>query len=126
MNPPPDFTKQLVDTLFASIEKGTIQAFTWIWNGVTSYLLEHWIAVSIVLLVVLIIAIVRAFAGRWGMLGSVLYTYLYGGTLLLIGSIWGPAVFANTYADIGFFLLYVVCFILVGRILIKTGLKRRY
>ena len=126
MNPPPDFTKQLVDTLFASIEKGTIQAFTWFWNGITSYLIEHWIVVSIILLVVLIVAVVRAFAGQWWMLGSVLYNYLYAGSLLLIGSIWGPAVFANTYADIGFFVLYIICYLLVGRILTKTGLKRKY
>ncbi len=125
MNPAPDFTKQLVDTLFASIEKGTIQAFTWIWSGVTSYLLEHWLAVSIVLLVVLIYAIGRAVMGHWWILGSVLYNYLYAGALLLIGSIWGPAVFANTYADIGFFALYIICYIAVGKILRYTELSHK-
>ncbi len=126
MNPPPDFTKQVVDTLFASIEKGTIQAYTWIWDGITSYLLEHWVAVLIILFAVLVYAIVRALMGHWWILGSVLYNYFYAGALLLIGAIWGPAVFANTYADLGFFILYILCYILVGRILTKTGLKRRY
>lgn len=123
MNPPPDFTKQLIDTLFSSIEKGTIQAFTWIWNGVTSYLLEHWIMVIIVLLVILIYAIARAIMGHWWILGSVLYNYLYAGALLLVGSIWGPEVFAGTYIEIGLFLLYIICYLLVGKILNRIGLR---
>ena len=125
MNPPYDFTKQLLDTIFVSIEKGTIQVYTFIWNGITSYLLIHWIAVVLILILVLLYAITRALAGHWWVLGSVLYNYLYAGALLLIGAIFGPAIFANTYADIGFFLLYAICFFLVGRILTRTGLKRR-
>ncbi len=124
MNPSPDFTKQLLDILFASIQKGTIQGYTWIWNGLTSYLIEHWISVSIILFVVLIFAVARAIMGHWWILGSVLYNYLYAGALLLIGAIWGPAVFANTYADIGFFVLYIICYVLVGRILSRTGLNK--
>ena len=126
MNEPLDFTKQLIDTLFISINKGTIQAFTWIWNAITSYIFDHWIAVIVILFIVFIYAIIRAFLGHWWVLGSVMYNYLYFGILFLIGSIWGPSVFANTYANIGFFLLYIICFILVGKILTKTGLKRRY
>lgn len=118
-----DFLKQMVEVMLNSFQQGTIQAFTWIWNGITSYLIEHWIAVIIVLLVVLIYAILRAFMGHWWILGSVLYNYFYAGALLLIGSILGPAVFANTYADIGFLILYIICYIVVGRILARTGLR---
>ncbi len=126
MNPPPDFTKQIVDTLFSSVERGTIQAFTWIWDGITSYLIEHLVAVIIILFIVLVYAIVRALMGHGWILGSVLYNYFYAGGLLLIGSIFGPAVFANTYADIGFLVLYIICYLLVGRILSKTGLRGKH
>lgn len=124
MNQSSDFLKQLVDGLLVSIEKGTVQAYTWIWDGITAYLLEHLMAVLIILFFVLVYAIVRALMGHWWVLGSVLYNYLYAGALLLVGAIFGPAIFANTYASIGFFVLYVVCYLLVGKILKETGLKR--
>jgi predicted branched-subunit amino acid permease len=62
--------------------------------------------------------------GHWWVLGSVLYPYLYWGIILIIGLIFGPAIFVNTYAELDLFILYIFCFILVGRILNKTGLKR--
>jgi len=85
------------------------------------------IFVFCMLVLVLVAATVRAVTtGRWGWLGSVLYNYLYFGTLFVIGLIWGPEIFANDYFEIALVILYIVCFSLVGVILTKTGLRRPF
>lgn len=107
-----------------SIPKGIILAYQMIWNFVNSFLLDNWIIVLISLIGVLVYAIFRALMGHWWVLGSVLYTYFYWGIIWIIGFIWGPEVFAGVYADLGLFALYVFCFILVGIILHKSGVRR--
>ncbi len=90
-----------------------------------THLAQHWIAILVGLLAIFVVALVRAFVtGRWAMLGSVVYNYLYFGTLFLIGSIWGPELFANDYFKIVLVILYVVCFILTGKFLSKIGVRR--
>ena len=123
MNPSHDFTKQIVDILLGAIPKGTVWAFQFVWNLAISFLLSHLLATIAILVIVLVYAFFKAVMGHWWVLGRVLYTYLYWGSVLIIGSIFGPEIFASTYADIGLFILYIICFILVGKILNKTKLK---
>jgi len=58
------------------------------------------------------------------MLGSVLYNYFYFGILFVITLIFGPDVFANDWFKIVLFIIYVVCFISVGKLLKKAGIRR--
>lgn len=121
----PDFMKELIPWMFQQIGEATAKAFRMIWDIGISYLAQHWIAVLVGLAVIFVIALTRAFlTGRWAMLGSVVYNYLYFGTLFIIGSIRGPEVFANDYFKIVLVVLYVVCFILTGQFLSKIGVRR--
>jgi len=125
MNPTnPDFIKQMPSWLLNTIQEATIKDIKIMWSWGMSYLLTHlWIIIGI-LLIVLVYALFRAFMGHWWVLGSVLYNYLYWGSLLIIGLIWGPEIFASTYIDIGLFILYVICYIAVGKILKKIGVRK--
>ena len=119
----PDFIKQMPSWLLNTIQEATIKDIKIMWNWTMSYLLTHlWIVIGI-LLIVLVYALFRAFMGHWWVLGSVLYNYLYWGSLLIIGLIFGPEIFADTYIDIGLFILYVLCYIAVGKILKKIGVR---
>ncbi|MFA5841126.1 MAG: hypothetical protein WC847_02560 [Candidatus Paceibacterota bacterium] len=120
----PDFTKQMVDMLLGSIPKGTIWALQFVWDIIKTFLSNNLMAVTIILIIILIYAVLRALMGDWWVLGKVLHKYLYWGSGLLIAFIWGPEVFAGTYVDIWLYILSITCFIVVGVILNKTGLKR--
>lgn len=116
-----DFIKQMPIWFLNTIQEATIKDIKIAWNLGISYLLAHvWIIIGI-LIIVLFYALFRSFLGHWWVLGSVLYNYLYFGSLLIIGLIWGPEIFVGTYIDIGLFFLYVLCFIAVGKILKKIG-----
>ena len=118
---------QMVSGIPQMLAHATAQAYRMIWNAVIPELLHNWLTVIIVLFVFLLFSIaVAAISGRWGMLGSVLYHYLYYGFLFLIGLIWGPEVFANDYFDIVLTILYLVCYSIVGVILVQMGYKRRW
>lgn len=117
-----DFTKEIVSFFLNAIEDGTRNALRIIWEVFISFLFDHWIAVIVTLGLVLIYAIAKALMGSWGFLGHILYNYLYFGSIFIIASIWGPEVFAGTYVDIGLFILYILCYVLVGKILNRTGL----
>lgn len=120
-----DFPKQVVELFLNAIDEGTRQAYRMIWNGITQFLTEHWGWVIVALVAIFFLSVLNYFAtGRWAMLGSVLYNYLYFGTLFVITLVFGPEVFANDWFKIVLFIIYVVCFILVGKILRKTGIRR--
>ena len=121
-----DFPKQLVQWMLDTIDESTKQAYRMIWAGIKQFLVEHWVLVIIFLTALLALAIFNYLAtGRWAMLGSVLYNYLYFGVLFIITLIFGSDIFANDYFKIVLFLLYVVCFTLVGIFLNKTGIRKR-
>ena len=121
----PDFVKELIPWMIQQFGIATAKAFRMIWDIGMTYLVQHWIAVLVGLFAIFIIALIRAFAtGRWAMLGSITYNYLYFGVLFLIGTIWGPEVFANDYFKIVLVILYIVCFILTGKFLSKIGVRR--
>ena len=121
----PDFVKELIPWMFARIGEETAKAFRMFWDIGMTYLAQHWVVVLVGLFVIFVVALIRAFiTGRWAMLGSVVYNYLYFGTLFLIGTIWGPELFANDYFKIVLVILYVVCFILTGKFLSQIGVRR--
>ena len=121
----PDYVKELIPWLVQQVGVATAKAFRMIWDIGMTYLAQHWVAVLAGLLIIFVIALIRAFlTGRWAMLGSVVYNYLYFGALFLIGTIWGPEVFANDYFKITLAILYVTCFILTGKFLNKIGVCR--
>ena len=121
----PDFVKELIPWMIQQFGIATAKAFRLIWDIGMAYLAQHWIAVLVALFVIFVAALIRAFVtGRWAMLGSVVYNYLYFGTLFLIGTIWGPEVFANDYFKIVLVILYIICFILTGKFLSKIGVRR--
>ena len=118
----PDFVKELISLMMQKIEESTKQTYHMMWDVMMNYLAQHWVAV---LFAVFVIAFVRAFVtGRWAMLGSVVYNYLYFGTLFVVGNIFGADLFANDYFKIILVILYVVCFILTGKFLTKIGVRR--
>jgi len=96
------------------------------WDTLISFLSKHWIAVTLLAVIILIIALVKAILGRWGMLGSILYHYFYFGILLIVGLIWGSNIFVSDFFHLACtILLYPACYFLVGVILNKTGLRTR-
>lgn len=116
-----------IQQILQSIDEGTKAGYRWVWDAYMSLLADHWLAVTIILTVILTMAVIRAFSGHWGMLGRVLYNYLYFGTLLVVGLIKGPEVFVSEYFEIFcLLLLYPVCYFLVGFILNWLGVRKRY
>ena len=121
----PDFVKELIPWMIEQVGIATAKAFRMFWDIGMAYLAEHWVAVIVGLVVIFLIALIRAFVtGRWAMLGSITYNYLYFGTLFIIGLIFGPELFANDYFKIFLVILYVICFILTGKFLTKIGVRR--
>lgn len=121
----PDFVKELIPWMVEQFGIATAKAFRMIWDVGMTYLAEHWVLVIIGLIVIFLVALIRAFVtGRWAMLGSVVYNYLYFGALFVIGLVFGPELFANDYFKIALAILYVVCFILTGIFLRKIGVRR--
>lgn len=118
---PPDFIKDL----FVVVDESTKQTYQSLWNVLMSFLVDYLIIISIVLVVIFIIAVIMALFGRWGMLGKVLYSYIYFGILLIIGLIWGSNIFVSDFFHLlCTIILYPICYWIVGIILNKTGLKR--
>lgn len=113
-----------IDVLLKTIDSTTKSVYWVLWNTLLSFLIKHWMVVVTILIVTLIVAIIRAIIGRWGMLGSVLYNYLYFGILFAVGLIWGSDVFvSNWFSVVCTVILYPVCYFVVRLILEKTGLK---
>lgn len=120
----PDFVKEIPSWMLGRFAEETAKAFRMFWDIGMTYLSEHWVAILGWLFVIFVFALVRAFVtGRWAMLGSVVYNYLYFGILFLVGLIWGPEVFANDYFKIFLAILYGVCFWATGRFLKKIGVR---
>ena len=123
----PDFVKEFISLLLKTFEEATAHAYRIIWDVGIQVVHQHLIVTGLILFAILISSAVDAFlTGRWGWFASVLYNYLYGGVMIIIGFIWGPEVFANDYFRIVAVIVYIVCFLLVGKVLKETGLHRRF
>ena len=120
-----DFLKELVTGLFNAVDEGTKQAYRMIWSAIKELLIQHWGWVIVALVTILLIAILEYLVTRrWAMLGSVLYNYLYFGVLFIVALIFGSDVFASDWFKIVLFIVYVVCFIAVGKFLRTIGVRR--
>lgn len=116
--------ENVVSLLLNSFEEGLRQWTVMIWDIVTAQLIEHWLLLGGIFAGLLVLFTLMALFGNWASLGSFLYHSIYAIVILIIGSIWGPEIFVSNW--FGFFtaiILYPVCYMLVGWILVKTGLK---
>lgn len=121
----PDFYKDLVLGMFKAIDDAQRQAIVMIWDIVITFLKLNWLDVSLFLFGLLVLGfLLFIFTGRWGFLASISYHYLYGGFILLLGFTFGPEIFANEFVDLILLGVYIVCFILVGIGIRKTGIRR--
>jgi len=118
--------KESFPWLLRAIDEATRKVYRSLWDSVLMpFLSLYWSRILVVLILLLLFAYLKAMTTkRWGLFGSLLYSYLYFGVLFLIGCIFGPETFANNYFKIFLAILYVVCFALTGKILRDTGAKR--
>ena len=120
-----NFTKDLVVMFMDAFSKAQEEAARTLWSGLLSFLYHNWLMTILVLLLILVLAGSDAFiTRRWAWLGSVLYNYLYFGSLFIIGLVCGPEIFVSIYFDIIAVILYVVCFKLVWVIISKFELNK--
>ncbi len=120
-----DFPKQVVLMFQNAIEEGTKQGYHMIWSELQKFIAEHPMFVILMLIGFFLLALLNYFTtGRWTMLGSIMYHYLYGGVLYLIAFFFGTDIFTNTWFDIFLFILYIVCFTMVGKVLTKLGIRK--
>lgn len=119
-----DFTKGIILETAKAFNNAELHDVRLFWLILLSMLKAHWIAIVITLVILFVVSILLALMGRWRMFGSLLYNFLYFGTLLLVGLIFGPDIFSNNYFDIFTFMLYITCFILVGISLNKMGFRK--
>lgn len=121
----PDFLKDFVSMALKAVDDGTKMAYRMMWNALINFLIHDWHLVLGILTFFLVIAIIEfLLTGRWAMLGSVLYHYIYYGILFLIGLIFGPEIFTNGWIDLLLFVVYAVSFTWVGVILVRIGIRR--
>lgn len=119
-----DDFKQMLDSISRGVEDGTKQAVHILWTTLLSNLTAHWLVIIIILFAVFVALTLKAMMGRWGSLGSFIYNFLYFGTLLIIGLIWGPDVFLGDFFKAACTaILYPVCYLITGYILERTGLR---
>lgn len=116
-------TTDVIQYLFNVINDAQVQAYQALWDGLILFLSSNWLLVTCLLLFFLITSFIKAINGQWGMFGSIAYNYLYWGILFVAGLIFGPKIFASMLIDVLLFVLYIICYRLVGRIL--NGLHLR-
>lgn len=118
-----DLYKDLLTPLRDSIEEGTKHAYRMLWDVFIDLLISHWLLVLSFLGVILLAAFVRyVVTGRWAVLGSVLYSYFFWGTMFLIGFSFGPEVYANDYFPIVSLVLWPISYLAAGSILWRIGI----
>lgn len=119
-----DLIKEMVSLLINAIPNAIVWALRFVWSIIEVFIHNNVWHITIILSTILIYAIIRALMGNWWILGKVFYKYLYWGSGLIIAFIWGPEVFASTYIDLWLYILSIICFIIVGILLKRIGLKR--
>ncbi|MFA6603328.1 MAG: hypothetical protein WCT10_00635 [Patescibacteria group bacterium] len=77
------------------------------------------------LVLILVVALIKAAMGRWGTLGSLLYHLFYFGILGIILWIKGPGLLFSAYFDLIIAVLYPLCYWLTGLVLQEAGFTRR-
>jgi hypothetical protein len=116
--------KALIPWMFKAFDDATIKAYQMMWNILLSLLATYWLQITIVLILLLVAAFIKFLVtGRWAMLGSILNSYIYWGTLFVIGLLFGPGIFANDYFKILLVILYAISLTIVRVILNNTGIR---
>ncbi len=112
-----DFPKQIATMIGDAIDKITKEIYQALWDMLITLIKEHWGFFLVVLFLILLVAFIRyMITGRWAILGSIIYNYLYFGILFIIGLIFGPDIFASDYIKILLTIVYIVCYTFVGKI----------
>lgn len=112
-----DFPKQIVTMITDAIDKVTKEIYQTLWDILITLIKEHWGFFLVVLFLILLVAFVRyMITGRWAILGSIIYNYLYFGILFIVGLIFGPDIFASDYIKILLTIVYIACYTFVGKI----------
>lgn len=120
-------TEQFSNIFFDSFKEGMKIGAHILWDSLVIMLKQHWLLALSIFFVIVLIATLKAMAGRWGTLGSVIYNSLYFGTILTIGLIKGPEIFLEDFFNLfTAIILYPVCYFVTGLILNYSGLRRRY
>lgn len=121
------FLDEMVQMLPGAIAEGMKIAAHIMWDAAMVVLSENTLAIVGFLLFIFVVAMLKAMMGRWGMLGSFMYNFLYFGILLVVGLIWGPEVFVHdAFRAACTVILYPICYWVTGRILDATGLTHRF
>lgn len=120
------FAKDLIITIIEKSDEVTKKIYQALWHALLSFLAAHLFIVITVLAVIFFIAIGDyIITGRWRMLGSVLYNYLYFGVLLVIGLIWGSDIFVSDIFHLACTaILYPICYLVTRAFLNVTGIRR--
>lgn len=127
LTPGPDFAGDLIAYFIDQIQYWSGYWAREFWNIGVQLVLDNLLLISAFLVFILVASAIKAFTtGRWGVFASVLYNYLYGAVMIMISFTFGPEIFVSDYFKLVAFLVYVVCFWLVGRLITKLGLRRRF
>ena len=117
---PPDLLQNIIASSTAMAVEVAKSILMVLWTSLWPY--RFYIIIFVFLL--FIIASVKAMLGRTGMLGSLLYHVLYFGVLAIFIWIKGLEILLNPFFDLIGFILYIVCYRLVGIIL--QNFRNRY
>jgi hypothetical protein len=106
------------NTLIGTIDDGAKQVILMLQSILTSFLVEHQIAMTVIIFLAVVFATLKDMMERWGMWGSVLYNALYFGALLKIGLMWGPDIFVSNFFNTACTIApYLICYLVIGIIL---------
>jgi hypothetical protein len=114
------FIKGVYDGFIKLVAEKTEEVFRFIFNAIQSFVIENWYYILIVFLILLVISLITH---NKRMLGSLLYSFLYYSILYLIVLIFGSEIFASDWIKIVLFILYLICFTFVGKILRLLSLR---
>jgi hypothetical protein len=112
---PPDFISKIME----SAQKFEVDLANAIFKTTLAHVMPYWPYIIGILFIFLIVASIKAFYGRTGMLGSLLYHILY---IAIFGIfIWtlGIEIIFNPFFDLICFIVYRFCYWLVGLMLQK-------
>ena len=120
-----DFPKQITRMAIDSFNEGEKHAYRLIWEYIKYLTVEHWIWILVGLVCLFLLAFLEyIITRRWAFLGSVLYHYFYLGFLLVLTLVFGPEIYASEWAKIILFVIYIICYVLVGKLLTKIGIQK--
>ena len=117
--------QNMFDGILVGFESGMRQMSHVLWDTLLQFLSDHWVAVGGSLLLAFVFVTIKAVLGKWASFGSFSYHLLYFGILFIAGLMGGPEIFVSDFYHLfTTIILYPICYLLVGVVLERTGLKR--